>query len=761
MKLKFKLPVLIAVLMTFCIPISAYAASYGDFTDISSHWASEALKVGYDDGLISGTSSTTLSPDAPITAAQMITVLCRVLGASKTADISTLGISSDAWYADAAGKALNLGLISNSKSDLDKPISRQSALAMIAKAFCLVPAEPDYSSLTAFSDTSLINAENKGAIAALVSEKYIQGMGGTLNVNSSLSRAEFLTLLFRVAKNFISPSDLKSGTQDGSVLRGGGLLNYISSGNIWFDCSSESITLSSVKLNSVTLRSDELQNLNFFNDSEINELNIALGGGSVTLGSSGSVKIGTLRLVSCDSAAVGTDAGTVEITGSNMPVYLSGKHDKIVISGSGNTVTLSSDVSLSSLKILGDNNSVTVSDRNKNTISSCDELNVQGNGNTLSFNVSSQTSAKITVGGNGNKLGSEYESVSSIGIEGSKCDVNITSHSSVTDFTVSGNGNSAAISSDDSLPVNVYGSSNIIGITSGTQVSSAAVTGSANWLTFSCPNVSNISISGIYNTVNKCLKGTVGMLAMPGNSNAFVLYTGNDMQSAEVSGTGDTLTVNGTAQSVSLDGQNSYLNGSGTVSSLAINAIGCTISVSFVKATDNSKAVNEERVLKLVTLGYQGNYTLKWANEHDYTEADKTTWINAKGYSSSTDYIIWVNLSMQRVNVFQGSVGDWKLVYSCIVGTGATGRDTPIGTWTITYKLLAGWTTSTYTVKPVVGFKQDTGYAFHSRLYYPGTSTLSDASIGYPVSHGCVRMYENDIKYIYDTIPFGTTVVVY
>ncbi|MBQ3404696.1 MAG: L,D-transpeptidase, partial [Oscillospiraceae bacterium] len=32
---------------------------------------------------------------------------------------------------------------------------------------------------------------------------------------------------------------------------------------------------------------------------------------------------------------------------------------------------------------------------------------------------------------------------------------------------------------------------------------------------------------------------------------------------------------------------------------------------------------------------------------------------------------------------------------------------------------------------------------------------------GYPVSHGCVRMYTSDVQWIYNNCPIGTTVVVY
>ena len=54
-----------------------------------------------------------------------------------------------------------------------------------------------------------------------------------------------------------------------------------------------------------------------------------------------------------------------------------------------------------------------------------------------------------------------------------------------------------------------------------------------------------------------------------------------------------------------------------------------------------------------------------------------------------------------------------------------------------------------------------TGYAFHSRLCYPGTDTEYDYSAGYPISHGCVRMYKSDIWWIYNNIPVGTTVAIF
>ena len=165
-------------------------------------------------------------------------------------------------------------------------------------------------------------------------------------------------------------------------------------------------------------------------------------------------------------------------------------------------------------------------------------------------------------------------------------------------------------------------------------------------------------------------------------------------------------------------------------------------------------------VLSKVKTGYRGDYTLAWAKTHDYSVSDKELWVDARKYSSKTDYLIWVNIAYQRVNVFLGAAGKWKLIKTFLVGTGAKGTDTPVGTYDIIGRLPRGWSNSVYTVRPVLNFK-DPSYGFHSRIYYPGTTVIQDARIGFPCSHGCIRMYTPDINWMYQYIPLRTTVVVY
>ena len=73
MKMKKLLSILLAAVLL--LPNEALAASWEDFTDTSTHWAAVDLQKAVTDGLLNGTDAHTLSPDAPISAAQMAYML--------------------------------------------------------------------------------------------------------------------------------------------------------------------------------------------------------------------------------------------------------------------------------------------------------------------------------------------------------------------------------------------------------------------------------------------------------------------------------------------------------------------------------------------------------------------------------------------------------------------------------------------------------------------------------------------------------------
>ena len=133
----------------------------------------------------------------------------------------------------------------------------------------------------------------------------------------------------------------------------------------------------------------------------------------------------------------------------------------------------------------------------------------------------------------------------------------------------------------------------------------------------------------------------------------------------------------------------------------------------------------------------------------------------AQGYSSSTGYLILVNRAKCKTAIFTGKYGNWQYnkYWSCCVGTPST--PTITGIFRLGYK-------ARYFDTGDVGrcwYKSQISgsYLFHSVIYYrdSGPYSIYDGTMGKWVSHGCVRLDIQNAKYIYDTVPSGTTIVIY
>ncbi len=161
-----------------------------------------------------------------------------------------------------------------------------------------------------------------------------------------------------------------------------------------------------------------------------------------------------------------------------------------------------------------------------------------------------------------------------------------------------------------------------------------------------------------------------------------------------------------------------------------------------------------KEALKTVSCKYTGGTP-------DYSTDIKEAFVNGKGYTSKTKYLIWVNLASQKVNIFEKSDGRWSLIHTYRCATGASSTPTPVVETYVTYKEEA-WKTSTYIVRPITRFYPNTGYAFHSILFAPdGSGRVVDGTMGKPASHGCVRTEEDGVWWIYYNIPVKTAVIIY
>ena len=124
--------------------------------------------------------------------------------------------------------------------------------------------------------------------------------------------------------------------------------------------------------------------------------------------------------------------------------------------------------------------------------------------------------------------------------------------------------------------------------------------------------------------------------------------------------------------------------------------------------------------------------------------------------SSKTDYLIWVSKSDYTVNVYMGSRRSWSLINSFPCAIGAPSTPTVEGTFEY-YQYQPRWSYDKFYCGPIMRFHN--GYAIHSTLIaYDGS--FYDNRVGAKISHGCVRVKPENIKWLTYYIPLHTKIIV-
>nr|WP_302657292.1 S-layer homology domain-containing protein [uncultured Agathobaculum sp.] len=157
------------------------------FTDIEGHWAKEYIDYASAHGLVSGTSSTTFSPDAPTTRAQLWTMLARQAGAELA--------GGETWYEKAQIWAKNSGV--SDGSDPDGVITRAQMVTMLYRA----AGSPEITGGSSFTDVPADSWYAK-AVAWAAAKGITTGTGnGRFSPNEPCTRAQIAAFLYRSSRN--------------------------------------------------------------------------------------------------------------------------------------------------------------------------------------------------------------------------------------------------------------------------------------------------------------------------------------------------------------------------------------------------------------------------------------------------------------------------------------------------------------------------------------------------------------------------------
>ncbi len=669
----------------------------GTFSDVQGHWAQATMLKAVGDGLIKGYEDKTLRPNAPISMKEMMTILSRAV---EGIQVSTIGAEA----------------------------TRGAAFVRLDETLSLSKGRP-LADLGKYKDAAQLSEAERRAVSALISSGALTGFpDNTLRPQASISRAEFLTLLYRVLPQANSADQITTTPTGPITLSGPVALSALTfTEPVYFDRSVEEASLTQV-VAARAVFTDALTKLTLDKGTKIQTLVMPVAAAK-NLSLSDDCRIDTLVLI-----------------GSNATLSLPGNIGAVELGGSGNSLTLGA--STTRVQVSGAGQSLTVN-------SALDMLTLDGMMTKLSF-----------------------------GTNGSVKNLTLTKQSSKHELTLPGNlqtldldGNANLLTVDGVVDTLLLrGTDNEVGGKG--SVKDCTLYSKKSGVLLPCSKFTNKSDEGIRDAV--VTLSAPSLLAVDSLLTVTAKFTNPEARSAEaVWIVNDTEVKKETVTVSPSEGSSQYLarftykkdmnqdfkvrfelrytteSGEAQVKS----ASGAT----WLENHPNSyyDFYSVDKVLKRVTTGYYGNRTTKWAIDNDYDQRTKEVWMNAKGYSSPTRYMVWISIATQHVNIYEGSQGNWKLIKSYLCGTGKKGTDTPVGVYPIGTRTASGWTTSTYHVSPVLRFKQGSGLAFHSRQYDPRGRYIVDPTIGMPASQGCIRMYDEDIHWMYDNIPIYTTVVVY
>lgn len=195
------------------------AAKDSIYSDVQGHWGETAITEWSGYGVLNGHGNGTFGPDDAISRAQMAQVLYQTLGLPKSEERFFLDVPEDAWYAEAVNACAAAGIINGYPGGTFEPeaqTSREQTFVLMARTLQVKPSE-DLSMLGAFSDGDQVSDWAAPTVAAMVEAGLVQGSGGKLSPERSVTRAATVTVLDNAVTTYIhEPGDYNLDDADTS-----------------------------------------------------------------------------------------------------------------------------------------------------------------------------------------------------------------------------------------------------------------------------------------------------------------------------------------------------------------------------------------------------------------------------------------------------------------------------------------------------------------------------------------------------------------
>lgn len=184
--------------------------SKADFSDVPADaWYAEAVQYVYENGLMTGTSDTTFSPDLTTSRSMIATILWRMAGSPVVNyAMDFADVPADQWYAEAVRWASSEGIVGgygNGSFGTGDPITREQFAVMLyrfAQKQGYDVSVGENTNILSYTDVSAVSEYAIPAMQWAVGSGVITGMGDTLAPQGETTRAQAAMMLMRFSEQY-------------------------------------------------------------------------------------------------------------------------------------------------------------------------------------------------------------------------------------------------------------------------------------------------------------------------------------------------------------------------------------------------------------------------------------------------------------------------------------------------------------------------------------------------------------------------------
>ena len=181
-----------------------------DFSDVPADaWYAEAVQYVYENGLMTGTSDTTFSPDLTTSRSMIATILWRMAGSPVVNyAMDFADVPADQWYAEAVRWASSEGIVGgygNGSFGTGDPITREQFAVMLyrfAQKQGYDVNVGENTNILSYTDVSSVSEYAIPAMQWAVGSGVITGTGDTLAPQGETTRAQAAMMLMRFSEQY-------------------------------------------------------------------------------------------------------------------------------------------------------------------------------------------------------------------------------------------------------------------------------------------------------------------------------------------------------------------------------------------------------------------------------------------------------------------------------------------------------------------------------------------------------------------------------